>query len=45
MSTLYFPVVQDCEQGVERWIDIPVDGKRSNDDGAPAPGIRITPRR
>ena len=22
-TTLYFPVVQECEQGVSRWIDIP----------------------
>ena len=22
-SMLYFPTVQECEQGVSRWIDIP----------------------
>ncbi len=25
-TTLYFPVVQECEQGVSRWIEIPADG-------------------
>src|ERR1051325_5325833 len=24
-TTLYFPVVQECEQGVSRWIDIPAN--------------------
>ena len=27
-TTLYFPVVQECEQGVSRWIDIPKEGGR-----------------
>ena len=26
-TTLYFPVVQECEQGVSRWIDIPKEGQ------------------
>ena len=26
-TTLYFPVVQECEQGVSRWIDIPAEGR------------------
>ncbi|WP_269496450.1 YcnI family copper-binding membrane protein [Castellaniella sp. S9] len=36
-DTLYFPVVQECAQGVERWIDT------SGKDGAdgPAPGIEL----
>ena len=25
-TTLYFPVVQECEQGVSRWIEIPANG-------------------
>ncbi len=25
-TTLYFPTVQECEQGVSRWIEIPADG-------------------
>ena len=27
-TMLYFPVVQECEQGVSRWIDIPAGRKR-----------------
>src|ERR1700753_1377798 len=30
-STLYFPVVQECEQGVSRWIDIPADPAHAHD--------------
>ena len=26
-TTLYLPVVQECEQGVSRWIDIPAGGR------------------
>ncbi len=46
--TIYFPVVQQCEQGVHRWIEIPT-GKHSEGHGAgaaePAPGLRLLPRR
>ena len=38
---LYFPVVQECEKGVARWIDIPVEGK--GEPATPAPGIKIVP--
>ena len=31
-TTLYFPVVQECEQGVSRWIDIPADAARAHDE-------------
>lgn len=41
-TTLYFPVVQECEQGVSRWIDIPKDG--GHDDKSPAPGVTLTPK-
>ena len=45
-STLYFPVVQECEQGVSRWIEIPKDGSsgHSHDSKSPAPGLRLTPK-
>ena len=26
-KTLYFPVVQECEKGVHRWIEIPAAGQ------------------
>jgi len=47
-QTIYFPVVQDCEKGVHRWIEIPT-GKESDGHGAhssePAPGLRLLPQR
>jgi uncharacterized protein YcnI len=36
---LYFPVVQRCEQGEHRWIEIPGAGKHTNE---PAPGVMLT---
>jgi uncharacterized protein YcnI len=42
-STLYFPVVQECEQGVSRWIEIPPDGATHSHEGKwPAPGVKLT---
>jgi periplasmic copper chaperone A len=45
-TTLYFPVVQECEQGVSRWIDIPADGNaaHSHDSKSPAPGVKLMPK-
>lgn len=40
-ETIYFPVVQECEEGVERWIDTPATG---GVDDTPAPGLTLTPR-
>ena len=44
-TMLYFPVVQECEQGVSRWIDIPAQGAgHSHDDKSPAPGVKLMPK-
>jgi uncharacterized protein YcnI len=46
-TTLYFPVVQECEQGVSRWIDIPAEGHTGHDDSgskSPAPGVKLMPK-
>ncbi len=45
-SVLYFPVVQECEQGVSRWIDIPPAGSsgHAHDSKWPAPGVRLMPK-
>jgi uncharacterized protein YcnI len=45
-SMLYFPVVQECEQGVSRWIDIPADGHAAHghDGKSPAPGVKLMPK-
>ena len=41
-STLYFPVVQECEKGVSRWIEIPAEGAaQSHEDKSPAPGVKL----
>ena len=47
-QSVYFPVVQECEKGVHRWIEIPsapdAPGGRG-EDSSPAPGVRLQPRR
>ncbi|ABE62991.1 nuclear export factor GLE1 [Nitrobacter hamburgensis X14] len=40
-QSLYFPVVQECEQGVERWIEIPSAGQGSDNLRAPAPAVHL----
>jgi periplasmic copper chaperone A len=40
-TTLYFPTVQECEQGVSRWIDIPTDPAHPHDSKWPAPGVKL----
>ena len=44
-TTLYFPVVQECETGVERWIEIPEAGKDPDSYEFPAPGVKLTPKK
>jgi periplasmic copper chaperone A len=43
-ETLYFPVVQECERGVHRWIEIPAAGKPRDDYKEPAPALKLTPK-
>lgn len=46
-TTLYFPVVQECEQGVSRWIDKPTAGEHKaaeDHSNAPAPGLKLLPK-
>jgi periplasmic copper chaperone A len=38
-QTVFFPAVQQCEEGVHRWIAIPVEGEEEPEE--PAPGISI----
>lgn len=40
-TMLYFPVVQQCEKGVHRWIEIPAAGKKADDYKEPAAGLRL----
>lgn len=42
---LYFPVVQECENGAfERWIEIPEAGHDAHDLPMPAPVLNIVPK-
>ncbi|MBN8995087.1 MAG: YcnI family protein [Rhizobiales bacterium] len=41
-SDIYFPVVQECEKGVDRWIEIPEAGKPEPE--TPAPGVKVLPK-
>lgn len=40
-SDLYFPVVQTCQEGVTRWIEIPQAGESWGDLASPAPVLRL----
>jgi uncharacterized protein YcnI len=44
-AMLYFPTVQECEQGVSRWIDIPAEGSADHArDKSPSPGVKLMPK-
>lgn len=43
-QTLYVPVVQECEKGIHRWIEIPAAGKSSGDFPEPAPALNLLPK-
>ena len=44
-TTLYFPVVQECESGVNRWIEIPAEGTTGAEYKEPAPGVKLLPKK
>ncbi len=47
-ETVYFPVVQECEKGIHRWIDMPAAGAHDGHGGEaaqPAPGLQLLPRK
>jgi uncharacterized protein YcnI len=47
-KSMYFPVVQECEKGVNRWIEIPVAGTAHADHGEqsePAAELKLLPKR
>jgi len=41
-ETVYFPTVQECETGADRWIEIPADGQSPRDLAYPAPRVTLT---
>ncbi|MGX9856989.1 YcnI family copper-binding membrane protein (plasmid) [Limimaricola variabilis] len=42
-QVLYVPVVQECADAAERWIETPGDGQSSDDLEMPAPGVMVQP--
>lgn len=40
---IFVPVVQQCESGAERWIEIPAAGGSSDDLKHPAPSVGVEP--
>ena len=42
-TTLYFPTVQECEQGISRWIDIPAEAS-AHESKSPAPSVKLMPK-
>jgi uncharacterized protein YcnI len=40
-KTIYFPFVQECKEGVHRWITIPAAGQKWHEVKEPAPFIRL----
>jgi uncharacterized protein YcnI len=47
-QSMYFAVVQECEKGVNRWIEIPAAGAAHADQGEqsePAAALKLLPKR
>ena len=47
-QTIYIPVVQECEKGVHRWIEIPTgEANQGHGEGSsePAAALRLLPKR
>jgi uncharacterized protein YcnI len=44
-KNLYFSAVQECEEGVERWIEIPQAGQVPDGLHKPAPVVRLKAKR
>jgi uncharacterized protein YcnI len=40
-TTLWFPAVQECERGENRWTEIPAEGQRWSDVKWPSPFVRL----
>lgn len=41
-QVLHFPVVQECEEGVHRWIEVPAEGQSADDLEEPAPTVTLS---
>lgn len=43
VGTLWFPVIQQCQGGKNKWIEIPGEGQNWHDLKSPAPFIKVQP--
>jgi uncharacterized protein YcnI len=41
-GVLYFPTIQTCQKGENRWVNIPAAGQQWHDVKEPAPFVRVT---
>ena len=44
-QTMYFRIVQECEKGVNRWIEIPGAGGSQSEPAEPAAALKLLPKR
>lgn len=42
---LFFPVVQECGEAADRWIEIPAEGQDEDALELPAPGLGLLPKK
>jgi uncharacterized protein YcnI len=42
-ETLYFPIVQQCGEATDRWIEVPAAGQDADALESPAPGVKLLP--
>jgi uncharacterized protein YcnI len=42
-TNFYIPVVQECANGAERWIEVPAAGQDPDSLESPAPGLKLLP--
>jgi uncharacterized protein YcnI len=43
-TTLWWPIVQECDGAAQRWIEIPAAGQDPHSLKEPAPGLKLTPK-
>jgi uncharacterized protein YcnI len=42
-GTIYFKVLQECEQGKNEWYAVPEGGKKLSDNAMPAAQLKLLP--
>lgn len=41
-EAIYFPTIQECDRGEERWIQVPAEGESAEELESPAPQVVLT---